>query len=195
MKKNIITETDKYASRDNYLRYSVSRIKCYKDCSQMYKLKYVDKLDVYQHSNATIIGTILHSALEYMYGEGKNIVTSAEEAFFKVLEVEFARLNITSLESILNDLLEYHNDINKLYIRASSTYTGPDAIRTGKGTIAKVPEMTGVWKSEVRRLDLSGRKERIDYMVQSSKGLDGISITDIFSKSYILATNYVHPPT
>lgn len=193
--QRIITETSQYDTKDDYLRYSVSRIKCYKECSQMYKLKYVDKLDVYQHSNATLIGTLLHAALEYLYGTEDDEVQTAEDAFFKVLPEEFARLNILSLESILGDLLDYHNDISNLYLRASSAYTGIDAIRTGKGTVPKVPEMTGTWKSEVRRLDLDGRKERIDYVVQTSKGLDGVSITEVFSKAYMLASNYITPPS
>jgi len=191
---NRITETNIYTSQDDYSRYSVSKIKTYKDCSQMYKLKYIDKLDSYQESTATFVGTLLHAALEYLYGVDDDEVYDAQQAFFKILEPEFAKKGITSAESILGDLLDYHQDINHLYHRASAAYNGVDAIRTGKGTVPKVPEMTSTWKSECRRLDLDGRKGRIDYAIQASKtGMEGVSITDVFSKSLTLAANYVTP--
>lgn len=191
---NKITETSDYKTQDDYSRYSVSKIKTYKECSQMYKLKYVDKLDSYKESTATFVGTLLHAALEYLYGVEDDEVYDAQQAFFKILQPEFAKKGIADTESILGDLLDYHQDISNLYLRAAASYMGADAIRTGKGTVPKVPEMTGVWKAECKRLDLDGRKSRIDYMLQSSKsGMEEVSITDVFSKSLILAGNYVTP--
>lgn len=191
---NKISETDIYKSQDDYIRYSVSKIKTYKDCSEMYKLKYIDKLDSYKESTSTFTGTLLHATLEYLYGVEDEEVYDARQAFFKILESEFSKKGITSTESILGDLLDYNQDINNLYLRASNTYTGPDAIRTGKGTVPKVPEMTSIWKSECRRLDLEGRKNRIDYAIQNSKsGMEEVSITDVFTKSLTLASNYITP--
>jgi len=191
---NRITETDVYKSQDDYRRYSVSKIKTYKECSQMYKLKYVDRLDSYKESTSTFVGTLLHAALEYLYGVDDDNVYNAQQAFFKILEPEFAKKNITSTESILGDLLDYHQDISDLYLRASAAYIGADAIRTGKGGVPKVPEMTSTWKAECRRLDLDGRKGRIDYAIQASKnGMEEVSITDVFSRALTLANNYVTP--
>lgn len=194
VQSNIITEDTKYKSNEEYERFSVSKIKTYKDCSQMYKLKYIDKLDSYQQSNATLTGTLLHSTLEYLYGTEDDTVQTALDAFFKILEPEFFKLGITSVESILGDLLEYHSDINNLYLRASAAYTGIDAIRTGKREVPKVPEMTGVWKAECKRLKLDQRKTLIDYTIQTSKkGMENVSITDVFSRALTLATNYNTP--
>ena len=192
--KHIITETSKYNSIDDYTRFSVSRIKCYKECSQMYKLRYVDKVDTYKHSNSTIVGNLLHSTLEYLYGVDDDDVKSPTHAFMKILQPEFNKLGIGSGESILRELLEYQNDINILKDRASANYVGPHPIRTSKGTIAKIPEMTSTWKKEAKRLDLNGRKERIDLAIQYGvTGLEEVSITEVFTKAYNLANTYITP--
>lgn len=194
MKLNKITETLEYSNQDEYQRFSVSKIKTYKECSEMFKLKYVDKLDVYHQSTATLTGTLMHSTLEYLYGTKDDEVETAVDAFFKVLPTEFAKLGIVSVESILGELLDYHQDIANLYKRASKNYKGADAIRTGKGETPKVPEMTGVWKAECKRLRLEERKNLIDYTMQASKnGLESVSITEVFSRAFNLASKYNTP--
>lgn len=191
---NYLTETTTYDSQDDYSRFSVSKLKCYKECPQLFKLRYIDRLDTYKESNSTAIGTILHACLEYLYGTEDDDVETAEDAFFTVISTELEGLGIDKPEAILGDLLDYHKDINQLYVRASAAYTGADAIRTKNGSVPKAPEMTGVWKSECRRLDLTGRKQRIDDTISSSNTkLADVSITDVFSKAYILAKNYVTP--
>lgn len=194
MKLNKITETLEYSNQDEYQRFSVSKIKTYKECSEMFKLKYIDKLDVYHQSTATLTGTLMHSTLEYLYGTKDDEVETAVDAFFKVLPTEFAKLGIVSVESILGELLDYHQDIANLYKRASKNYRGADAIRTGKGETPKVPEMTGVWKAECKRLRLEERKNLIDYTMQASKnGLESVSITEVFSRAFNLASKYNTP--
>jgi hypothetical protein len=192
---NKIKEIDIYSSQDEYQRFSVSKIKTYKECSQMYNLKYVQKLSCYKESTSTFVGTLVHAALEYLYGVEDDSVVSAKDAFFKILADEFAKKGISSTESILGDLLEYYEDINNLYLRASAAYNGKDAIRTGNGSVPKVPEMTSTWKAECKKLDLDNRKARIDYIIQTSKnGMEEVSITDVFSKALTLVSNYVTPP-
>lgn len=191
---NYLTKTTTYNNQEQYSRFSVSKLKCYKQCPQLFKLRYIDKLDTYKESTSTAIGTILHACLEYLYGESDDDVNNAEDAFFTIINSELEKLGIDKPEFILADLLDYHKDINQLYVRASSAYDGIDAIRTKNGSVPKVPEMTGVWKSECRRLDLNNRKNRIDEVISSSKTrLKDVSITDVFSKSYILAKNYITP--
>lgn len=192
--KNIITSTNNFNSQEDYRRYSVSKIKTYKDCSEMYKLKYVDKLESYVYSNATLIGTLMHSTLEYLYGTDDDEVQTPQDAFFKILPQEFNKLGFSSVESILGDLLDYYQDINSLYERASFNYKGHDAIRTGKGEVPKVPEMTGVWKSECKRLKLQDRQSLIDYTIQTSKnGFENVSITEVFTRALNLANIYNTP--
>jgi CRISPR/Cas system-associated exonuclease Cas4 (RecB family) len=191
---NIITTNNTYSSQDDYQRFSVSKIKTYKDCSQMYKLKYIDKLDSYIQSNATLVGTLMHATLEYLYGVDDKEVQTAQDAFFKILAPEFSKLGFTSVESILGELLDYYQDINSLYLRASSNYKGIDAIRTGKGDVPKVPEMTGIWKSERKRLKLDERQYTIDHTIQTSKsGFEKVSITEVFSRALNLSNIYTTP--
>lgn len=194
MTKNTITTLTTYTDQTQYERFSVSKIKTYKECSEMFKLKYIDKLDVYHQSTATLVGTLLHSSLEYLYSIEDDEVNNAQDAFFKILPIEFGKLGIVSIESILGDLLDYHQDINNLYKRASASYKGIDAIRTGKGEVPKAPEMTGIWKAECKRLKLEQRKDLIDYTIQNSKsGLESVSITDVFTRAFNLASNYNTP--
>lgn len=159
----------------------------------MYKLKYIDKLDVYKSSTSTCIGTLMHSTLEYLYGEEDDTVETAEDAFYRVLVPAFKDFGLDDAEAILGDLLEYNEDISGLYLRASASYMGADAIRTKAGKVPKSPEMTGVWKEECRRMDLDSRKSRIDYVVQQKSGLESVSITDVYAKANNLAVQYDTP--
>ena len=192
--KNYLTESKEYKSKEEFQTFSVSRIKTYKECSQMYKLKYVDKLDSFVQSTATVAGTLLHAALEYFYGTEDAEVLTAEDAFFKILSPEFANLGITKGDSLVNELLQYHNDIKHLYERASATYTGPDAIRTKSGSVPKAPEMTGVWKAAIKQLKLDARKNLIDDTIKNSKsGMASVSIVDAFIKALNIIKGYRTP--
>lgn len=191
---NQILTTNKYNSDSEYQRYSVSKIKTYKECSQMYKLKYVDGIYDYTRSDATLIGTILHSTLEYLYTNENITKETAIESFYKIIESELYNVGIQNPKPLLKELIDYNNDISSLYLRASKNYKGIDAIRTGKGDVPKSPEMTGVWKSEVKRMNLHTRKSRIDNLIKSTySDLSNVSITDVFVKSFNIATNYKTP--
>ena len=192
--KHYLTESNLYDSKDQFQTFSVSRIKTYKDCSQMYKLKYVDKLDVFKQSTSTLSGTLLHAALEYFYGTEDSEVVTPEDAYFKILPIELANVGITKADSLCNELLEYYEDIKHLYARASESYTGPDAIRTRNGSVPKAPEMTGVWKAAVKKLNLDTRKSLIDTTIQTSKdGMEDVSIVDVFTKSLQIIKEYTTP--
>ena len=198
MNKNAIDSTQKYEQREDFVHYSVSKIKTYKQCSQMYKYRYVDKLNIYKISTATLIGTILHATLEYLYGEeakaDESIVT-AVDAFYSVIIPTLIDAGIKNAEAILQDLLSYNADILQLYQRASPEYRGIDAIRTKAGEVPKAPEMTGVWKQECKKLRLDDRKKTLDICVNSiSTELEKVSITEVFSKAFNIAANYVTPP-
>ena len=194
MYPKIITESDKYKSRDEFEHYSVSKLKMYKECSEKYKLQYVEKNYKYKESTSTLAGTFMHSTLEYLYGVDDETVKTAIDAYYRILIPELKNVGINDSEAILEDLLEYNKDISKLYARASASYVGEDAIRTGKGNVPKVPEMTSTWKEECRRLDLNNRKNRIDQVIQDSKtGLEDVSITDVFTKAFNMARDYYTP--
>lgn len=194
--KNYLTESQQYQSKDEFKTFSVSRIKTYKECSQMYKLKYVDKLDSFVQSTSTVAGTLLHAALEYLYGADDPDVATAEDCFFKILESEFVNLGIVKVDGLLVELMSYYSDIEHLYTRASATYTGPDAIRTRSGAVPKAPEMTGVWKDAIKRLNLDKRKDLIDTTIQKSKsGMENVSIVDAFIKALNIIKNYRTPNT
>ena len=158
-------------------------------------MQYVLKNYKYKESTSTLAGTLMHATLEYLYGVDDETVETAQDAFYRILIPEFQKAGILDAESILGDLLEYNEDIRHLYDRASADYEGEDAIRTGKGTVPKVPEMTSVWKQECRRMDLDGRKERLDTVIQDSKdGFENVSITDVFTKAFNMAKDYYTPP-
>lgn len=193
--KNYLTESNTYSSKEEFKTFSVSRLKTYKECSQMYKLKYVDKLDSFVQSTSTVAGTLLHAALEYLYGPYNTNASTAEEAFFIILPDEFSKLGIVKSTSLLEELLSYQNDIKHLYKRASAEYTAPDAIRTKNGSIPKAPEMTGVWKEEVKFLKLDSRKYLIDTTIQTSKsGMENVSIVDAFIRAFNIIKDYRTPP-
>lgn len=194
MLPKIITQTDVYKERSEFNHYSVSKLKMYSKCSEMYYLQYIEKMYTYKESTSTFIGTLMHATLEYLYGEDDDSVESALDAFYRILIPEFQNAGIMDAEAILGDLLDYNEDISQLYLRASESYEGDDAIRTKSGKVPKAPEMTGIWKEECRRLDLNSRKSRIDQVIQDSKtGFEEVSITDVFAKAYQIAAEYYTP--
>lgn len=136
--------------------YSFSKLGTYNKCSHYFYLYYLDKSVPKPDTDNknTVLGNACHDVLEEYYlqfmvppvGDGvpviKPVETLLEEWWVK-------RLTDDGLSAILPSLVGYEQHLAWLYHKATEAYTGPDAIRSGKGNFRKVPtkpEMTSDWK-------------------------------------------------
>lgn len=191
-----------YKNKEEAKFYSISRLKTYKECGEYYRRKYVEKEPCFVQSNSTVCGTLTHAALEHFYKkypilsekEKKNINELLLDSFYEVAPSEFRNMGISDVGSILSELNEYYNSISNLYKRASKDYTGEDSIRTKSGGICKAPEMTSVWKKEVKSLNINFTKDIIDSTFKKSlTDYKEVSITEAYCKTINLLKQYRHP--
>ena len=178
--------------------YSVSRLNVYKQCSEKYKLTYIDKLRVFSASNSTIAGNLLHDALEvYLHSDNTNafIPVFEEQSKVSLVKRKFVveHINLTSFNKLYTELIEYSRDIKSLHDRASADYTGKNAIRTGKGDVPSNPSMTTGWKAAVKNLNLDGRYRYLEDEFSQISCLDSVNLVEAFTDAYTLASNYVTP--
>lgn len=192
-----MVQTLELSSKPNY--YSVSRLKLYENCSYAYYHRYVLKTPSPYLSESTLIGSFIHNALEYLYSTDDDTTYSLEEAFSKTSPHTMVEQKIAySLEEayqIYDMLSSYTKDVAILYIRASATYYGPDAIRKADGGLASSPSMTSDWKKAEKLLDLPRRRSIIDtYITDRNSNMNGISISYVFGEAYNICLNYRTPP-
>ena len=171
--------------------FSFSKLDTYVRCSEMYRLQYVDRVDGIDTSSIeTDIGSRCHNALERFY-----LDSSVPNPYVALLEDWKAELEKDGLGSLYTDLNHLASDVSKLMLRASASYSGPDAIRTGKREVSKSPEMTADWKNAARELRLQERQSRIDQLaskVQPDKW-SKMSLADSFSHSCSILFGYKNP--
>jgi len=52
---------------DHSKKFSPSKLDCYKECPKRYQYRYVDRISRARKTGATVLGTSVHSALEFLY--------------------------------------------------------------------------------------------------------------------------------
>ena len=178
--------------------YSVSRLRTYTECSQAYKYKYVDKLKVFSASVSTIIGSLLHEALEiYLHPDNEIdfitvFETQSKLAFYKRKYID-ENTDSAKFNKLYSNLLEYSRDIRTLHHRASADYKGKLAIRTKDGKPPSNPMMTSGWKEASKNLNLNQRYYELENEFKLISTLEGVSLVEAFTEAYTLASNYKTP--
>lgn len=178
--------------------YSVSKLNTYKQCSEKYKLTYIDKLRVFSASNSTIAGNLLHDALElYLHSDNKVSFIEVFEDQSKVSLIKrkfiIDNINTTTFNKLYSQLLEYSRDIRTLHHRASADYKGKNAIRTAKGDVPANPMMTSGWKEAAKNLSLDSRYKQLEEEFSYISTLNNVNLVEAFSDAYTLACNYATP--
>jgi len=177
--------------REDYTYYSVSRLQTYLKCGEAYRLQYVERQKrEYTCSYSTVVGSLVHNALEmYFLGGGTRLLhlfeTTSETA---LIDLGLLTDRDTSL---YEDLLRYAKGVGSLYERASATYMGKDAIRTGKGDVPSMPQATTAWKDAMVGLGQGRLKEGLDAMALG-RGLT-FSLCDAYAEAYALTATYMVP--
>jgi len=183
----------KINSVDEYNKYSVSRLKSYGTCSQLYKNKYVDKIKVEEGSYYTVLGSLVHKVLEDYYKGGRS--TSLIE-LFSINAIEYLKdMGAPTDWDLAKGLISYTQGVQELYKKARPEYIASDSIRKADGSVASVPERTTGWKRQYGSLGLEGIKLSVNKL---SQGFDIRSqdkdLCDVFAEAYNLLLNYKHPP-
>lgn len=178
--------------------YSVSRLKTYQECSYKYYNQYIQKIKVNSFSESTLMGSIIHSALEYLYSDScPDDVDYLIDALDRTSSSSLVQLSIVPEDKALylNSLLwDYAQDILVLYHRASSDYSGDDPIRKADGSIASNPQMTSGWKKAEKELNLSERRYSIDsFVIDFNPDFYSISICSLFCDAFNICRKYRTP--
>lgn len=187
----MIIKADIATEKPNY--YSVSRLKTYSQCGEYYRKQYVEKDVVRSISNSTLIGSLVHKALEELYLG--NYSTSLEAFDATSLSVLY-EVGVCSEEEalVVRELLkEYSEEMSTLYLRASSSYSGKDAIRTKSGEVPSNPSMTSAWKAAIQEGGMEGKKVLIDTYIKDKNESITFSLSDAFSEAEFLCRNYYYP--
>jgi len=169
--------------------YSYSQLNTYKDCSQKYKYYYLDNLKRREIGQAAEIGTIVHECIERFYmGEFE----SAETAFPTVIHNYMENLGILDWKP---ELQHISNIMSTLLLRASAEYTGSDAIRTADGRVSEKPEMTKVWKEELRKHNLEQRIDSANTSIIRRLPAEWASVrmATVYAEAMHLSKMYKHP--
>lgn len=191
----IFSETS-VESRPSY--YSVSRLKTYSQCSQYYKLKYVDKVPSVSFSESTITGNFCHDALEYFYGENVHLslieclIHTAKKTLIERCGFKNAAPDL--FNKVYKDLVSFAKDSMVLYARASEWYQGDNPIRTKKGTIAKAANKTASWMEAEEKLGLNKKRMVLqDICTQINPDLEGIFVCNSLANAYAICFGYKQP--
>lgn len=172
--------------------YSVSRLKTYKTCSIKYKYEYVEKDKIYSASKSTIIGSIVHNALEIYYLLDKKdrqpLINYFNAAFN--LYVKESRLDKTIDETVVSLLERYSKDMGRLIERSSPFYRGKDAIRKKDGSPASNPQMTSDWKLSYESSGLSSLHDSLLMYLNGSLDMEGSDFINAYSEAKYLCSSY-----
>lgn len=176
--------------------YSVSRLKTYKQCGHYYKEQYVLGNRRDGLSNATLLGSIVHEALESMYLTRKDdrltddtnlsnhLTKTLPNSLNKLVGLSEEELNILwpKLETISNAFIN-------LTMRSGEAYLGTDSIRTKTGAVPQNPAMTSEWKKEWIKLGIDGLANFVDEYVVSRYGLP-ILLSEVVPMAIDLCNRY-----
>ncbi|MBD2201793.1 PD-(D/E)XK nuclease family protein [Calothrix sp. FACHB-1219] len=179
--------------------YSVSRLKTYSQCSEYYRLKYVENKYVKSISSSTLLGSLCHRVLEELYSldSYKDPIDLFNLLCKEVMiDVGLFDKNVSKvlLDTLVSSLISYSKDVLSLYNRASGSYIGKDAIRTKDGKVPLSPQMTSTWKDSEKAMNLPSRRDYINRLAsQISDYVENISLCEVFGESYYILSNYTVP--
>lgn len=180
--------------------YSVSRLKTYQRCSYEYYHKYILKTpSEFKYSASTLLGTIVHSALEFLYTTDRDDVNYLTDAL-NVTVVEslyksglFKNTTKDEIEALVVLMNECAVLTKGLYERASAGYVGPNPIRVKGGGVAQNPTMTSDWKKAEEDLGIADKKSVIETFISSKEDIE-ISIPTVYTEAYYLCSRYRTSP-
>jgi hypothetical protein len=169
--------------------FSYSQLGTYKDCGEKYRLHYMAGDKRPDHSVYTEIGSLIHECIErYYMGE----FISVEAAFPTVITEYLEKLGIPEYQPELEAISKV---LSNLMNRASSSYTGKDAIRNADGSVSKAPDRTRAWKEDLKKHDVESRMDTVNWHISRRvpDGYRSIKMTTVYAEVEFLAKAYVHP--
>ncbi len=195
---NILTTT---AVLDKPDYYSVSALKTYKRCGLEYYHKYIDKINKFKMSTSTLLGNLLHDALELYYSPDGTGLETLKLCLYKTAEDTFRSTGVIPIntaynlvDELLNELYSLANDVCNLHKRADINYKGKDAIRKKDGGVSTSYQSTTAWKSAEKGIDGDNRRARINYLIQYSinPNLDDVDVISAYSEAVYIADSFVN---
>lgn len=172
--------------------FSFTKMSKYARCAKSYEHHYVRKLYRKESSEALVIGSMVHQALEaYFLGEANHPLESLDKAWEEWFTTG-------GLDGMQQQLLGLRQDVSYLFWRASAACTDPDLwIRNANGTIPKPGGllMNSKYKSEYAKLSIDDRKAYIDMTVGNLGVWDpSLSLVDVYTTTYNIIENFQDIP-
>lgn len=175
--------------------YSVSRLKTYMTCSQKYKYEYVDGDRVKSSSKSTLLGSLVHNALELFYLTPKEDRQPLSCYFDAGCSNYFQSSHLgDAVDDTIVELMDsYADGLTKLLDRASPSYKGRDAIRKRDGSPASNPSMTSDWKRSYEDMGLAGIVETLSAYLEGKIELSGEDFIGGYSEAKYICSIYKSP--
>ena len=181
--------------------YSVSRLKSYSECSQAYNHRYNLKTPYNRFSESTIMGSLVHEALEFLYTTEDESIIYCIDAFLKSSWWALMKGGVlppstdpSVVDLVWNELMSSVEIVNQLLEKASAGYVGLDAIRTKDGRVPSNPRMTTQWKNLEESMGLNEIKKSVNNTLHLlNPDLENISVVDAFANAYNLCNTYRTP--
>ena len=176
--------------------YSVSRLKKYVECSEYFKLYYVDKIRLDSFTESTIIGNLVHEALELFYKKKRSLTLI--QCFLKILKKTLVKVKLIKtltreIERIVDRIIDYCYINISLEFRSSDKYECYSPIRRKDGQVASNPSMTRAWKDTIEFYELDKKQEELDTTIKQHIPETSISVVKVITEAFQLCFSYVHP--
>lgn len=159
---------------------SISRVSMWSRCQMSHNLRYIQRAGRPKTKNATLLGTICHTAIEHWYLAEEEFPTPA--SFLDTgWEEALKRDKLSGKWPELKELLAQPAEVIKeLKYRASPFCSGPKAIRKSDGSVSDAPHMTKGWKIAAEQLGLNALMEELNPKVQKLLGERFSDVDDIY---------------
>ena len=197
MTSNIITSRP-VAERPPY--YSVSALRVYRRCGMEFYHKYVDLNRKSGATRSTLLGNLVHEALELYYDpeveHDYNLEQCLEETYISALMAAGVIVSNTPASdqtTISSYLMGLVDGYAVLHNRARADYKGPDAIRTTAGKVSSAYQSTTAWKQAEEPL-LALRHAANEYMLMLNPELDTeLDVIGALTDAFNLCRAFIPP--
>lgn len=164
--------------------FSFSKMSRYGRCPKSYEHHYVNKLYRSDSSEALVIGSMVHQALEsYYLGEVNHPIEAMDKAWLDWFEK-------AGLEGMQTQLLSLRQDVSYLAWRATVDCSDPAVwIRNANGSIPKPGGlgMNKTYKSEYEKLSIEPRRAYVDQTAGATGSWDDkLSLADVYTTTYAI---------
>lgn len=180
--------------------YSISKLRTLTECSEKYKLKYIQKIKREDISNSLLIGSLIHDALEQYYlNKQQNfveyyLIQNLKDNLIKFKIIPELDLNNPVYIKLINLIFIYLKNILNLYLRGKETNCF-NPILTAQGNLPKYIYSTTAWKKSKEYFNLNKIEIKINNLINklNTSLSSEFNLLESIGEAYTLAYLYQNP--